>query len=592
MVNQNAMINYLRAVILLFTLFSLSTTVFALSVTVERQIIPMSETLRLTITDNSGEDPNDINLSAIEANFSIVNESSQSSFSMVNGRTESVRVRSLTLAPRQLGSTLIPPLTLGKKTSKPIKITVIKALPAASELNDQSVMIESSLDKSEVVVGGQLIYTYRVIYRVQLNNAEISQPSIADADITPLQDKNYTRLINGINYNVTEKRYAIFFSQSGQKNIPSQSLTGLLSSNQRRNFSFDPFARGSEIRLESKPLALNVLAKPRAPSGLSNGKNTTWLPAAKIEINEETTTSQTSRVGEPITRSIIIMAQGLPAELLPTISLETPDGINHYPEKPELVNQEFIGGIAGKRTDTIAMVPTKAGNFTLPAINLAWWNTQSQRWETASLAERTLTVLPPEVSSEQSNSITSKPIIPNNKNELKENNGGTLALNDSNQSIWMPIALVAMTGWIITLLYLLLRPTITKPQAEATSKKIDNDADSLKVISKQLKIACNNNDAANAKQQLQLWLSAYKNRHSISGQLPTEDASHLELHLAIAALDNHLFNQHTDSVNWDGAKLTNAIQTLTALSYKTDNKTNKPHLEPLYPESYSEKTNP
>lgn len=592
MVNQNAMINYLRTVILLFILFSLSTTVLALSVTVERQIIPMNETLRLTITDNSGEDPNDINLSAIEANFSIVNESSQSSFSMVNGRTESVRVRSLILAPRQLGSTLIPPLTLGKKTSKPIKITVIKALPAASELNDQSVMIESSLDKSEVVVGGQLIYTYRVIYRVQLNNAEISQPSIADADITPLQDKNYTRLINGINYNVTEKRYAIFFSQSGQKNIPSQSLTGLLSSNQRRNFSFDPFARGSEIRLESKPLALNVLAKPRAPSGLSNGKNTTWLPAAKIEINEETTTSQTSRVGEPITRSISIMAQGLPAELLPTISLETPDGINHYPEKPELVNQEFIGGIAGKRTDTIAMVPTKAGNFTLPAINLAWWNTQSQRWETASLAERTLTVLPAEVSSEQSNSITSKPIIPNNKNELKENNGGTLALNDSNQSIWMPIALVAMTGWIITLLYLLLRPTITKPQAEATSKKIDNDADSLKVISKQLKIACNNNDAANAKQQLQLWLSAYKNRHSISGQLPTEDASHLELHLAIAALDNHLFNQHTDSVNWDGAKLTNAIQTLTALSYKTDNKTNKPHLEPLYPESYSEKTNP
>ena len=590
MVNQNAMINYLRAVILLFTLFSLSTTVFALSVTVERQIIPMNETLRLTITDNSGEDPNDINLSAIEASFSIVNESSQSSFSMVNGRTESVRIRSLILAPRQLGSTLIPPLTLGKKTSKPIKITVIKVLPAASELNDQSVMIESSLDKSEVVVGGQLIYTYRVIYRVQLNNAEISQPSIADADITPLQDKNYTRLINGINYNVTEKRYAIFFSQSGQKNIPSQSLTGLLSSNQRRNFSFDPFARGSEIRLESKPLALKVLAKPQAPSGLSIGKNTTWLPAAKIEINEETTTSQTSRVGEPITRSISIMAQGLPSELLPTISLETPDGINHYPEKPELVNQEFIGGIAGKRTDTIAMVPTKAGTFTLPAINLAWWNTQSQRLETASLAERTLTVLPTEVSSEQSN--TSKPIIPNNKNELKENNGGTLALNNSNQSIWMPIALLAIAGWIITLLYLLLRPATTKPQAEATSKQIDNDADSLKVIGKQLKIACNNNDAANAKQQLQLWLSAYKNRHSISGQLPSEDASHLELHHAIAALDNHLFNQHTDSVSWDGAELKNAIQTLTALSYKTDNKTNKPHLEPLYPESYSEKTNP
>lgn len=91
--------------------------------------------------------------------------------------------------------------------------------------------------------------------------------------------------------------------------IPSQSLTALLSNNQRRNLGFDPFARGSELRLESKALTIDVLAQPQSPSPLTH-----WLPAAKIELQEEAQATNNSRVGEPITRSISVMAQGLPAE--------------------------------------------------------------------------------------------------------------------------------------------------------------------------------------------------------------------------------------------------------------------------------------
>ena len=559
-------------VILLAALYW-SANALALTVTVERQIIPINETLRLTIVDNAGGDPSDIDISGIEANFSVVNESSQSSFSMINGRTESIRTRVLNLVPLQLGSALIPPLTLNKQISKAIKITVIKALPAASKLNDQSVILESSVDKSEVVVGGQLIYTFRVIYRVQLNNAEITPPSIEGADLTPLEDKNYMRAIDGRNYNVTEKRYAVFFHQAGLKMIPSQSLTALLSNNQRRNLGFDPFARGSELRLESKALTVDVLEQPQSPTPLSH-----WLPAAKIELQEKAQAANSSRVGEPITRSISVMAQGLPAELLPALIPATPNGINSYPEKPELVNQEFIGGIAGKRSDTIAMVPTQAGTFTLPAIDLPWWNTNSQRWETASLPARTITVLPATPSAQTTNNPfddDSKNI--NQPNTIEPSITDLLAVNSAQKSTWKPVALLALGGWLITLLYLWLKSSGTKSAEAASPSPISSDQTILKNLSKQLQMTCKKNDAAATKQQLQSWLVCYKKDYPVEGDLS------IALNNAIAVLDNHLFNQPRSEKDWDGSALLKAIQALIAASSHYKNNRKQSPLEPLYP---------
>ncbi|MEZ7984975.1 MAG: BatD family protein [Pseudomonadales bacterium] len=565
---------YLIAKSILLSILCLSANVLALTVTVERQIIPINETLRLTIVDNAGEDPSDIDISDIEANFSVVNESSQSSFSMINGRTESVRTRVLILVPLKLGTALIPPLTLDKQTSKAIKIKVIKALPAANELKDQSVILESSVDKSEVVVGGQLIYIFRVIYRVQLNNAEITPPSIEGADLTPLEDKNYTRTINGQNYNVTEKRYAVFFSKAGLTTIPSQSLTALLSSNQRRNLGFDPYARGRELRLESKALTVNVLSQPQAPTAITH-----WLPAAKIELQENAQATQNSRVGEPITRSISIMAQGLPAELLPALMPQTPDSINNYPEKPELVNQEFIGGIAGKRSDTIAMVPTQAGTFTLPAISIPWWNTDSQRWETASLPARTITVLAAKKSSlsADNNPIESNIGNSNQANAQEQTASDSLLGNTSKNTIWMPIALVALGGWLITLLYLWLKPSQPKTAEETSPLTMSSDQTILKTLSKQLLMACKKNDAAAAKQQLQSWLVCYKKDYPIEGDLS------ITLNNAIATLDNHLFNQHGSEQNWDGLALQKVIQALITASSNNKNGLKQSPLAPLYP---------
>jgi hypothetical protein len=588
--------------LLLFCVIFISIRAQAVTVTAERQIIPINETLRLEIVDNSGAQLDKIDLSGIEANFTIVNQSSQTSFSMVNGRTESRKSLVLMLAPQKLGSMLIPPLTLDQQKSKPIKIKVIKALPLASELKDQSVIVESEVDRDEVLIGSQLIYTFRVIYRVQLNNAEIDGINLDNADVTALEDKNYTRSINGQNYNVTEKRYAIFFNKAGEMTIPSQSLIALLPSNPRRSFGFDPFARGKELRLESKPLTIDVLASPANNAGSNRSGN--WLAAQDIQLTEDWPAGkQEARVAEPLTRSISIVAKGLPADLLPSIVPENIDGMNSYPEKPELVNQEFIHGIASKRTETIAMVPTKAGTFTLPAIELQWWNTLKNRVEVASLPARTITVLPA-VQSSQNNTAAIDPQAAANspasiteqnsdKNTHQGNSGNTsfspfgsnsdLANNADtikDKRLWMPLALIAFAGWTITLLYLLFRPRGVRT-IDTSEVKDNQHQGNLKALQKQLELACKNNDASAAKRLLQQWLSAIKESNPKQQVL-----KHPDLDRAINLLDEFLFNQNKQATSWDGGELASAIKSAakanrsgsvdkgTALSAK---------LEPLYP---------
>lgn len=617
------------AVYLLLLIFAaMPITSMALSVTAERQVLALNETLRLEIKDNSGGDLNKIDLSSIETHFNIINQSNQTSFSMINGRTESNQTLTLILAPKAIGSALISPLTLGKQSSKPIKIKVIKALPAASTLNDQSVIVESETDLAEVMTGAQLIYTYRVIYRVQLNGADISAPQFDGAEVIQLEDKNYHRNINGKNYNVSEKRYAVFFGQAGEVTLPGQRLTALLTGSQRRSFGFDPFARGKELQLESKPITIKVLAAPsiNTPNitdtqATQTRQSNIWLPAKDIQIADSWSDDvHTISLGEPVTRSISVLARGLPSALLPEVIGKNVDGINSYPEKPELINQEYTGGIASKRTDTYAIVPTQVGTFTLPAINLEWWNTKANRLEIATLPKRTIIVtaasangttvdnskltessgdgsLPPLETSSSNNPSPENPLVRNSSLKNPEPND-----KNSVNGFWKPAALIAITGWLITLAWLILRPrpAITNlfPDALAAGQPLQNHSQSLKKIRKQLDQACKNNNASSAKQLLQQWLQAFdKEQHIFSnldsdGRISQQNGhdiltaiNNTKLKSAQQILDNYLFQHRiTGNTPWDGAELIDAIASVEALYNSKSNHKDSAKLAPLYPE--------
>ena len=564
-----------------------TTPAWALNVNVERDTIAINETLRLEISDNSGEDLDDLDLSGIEQGFNIINRSSQTSFAMINGRTESSETLVLMLAPRSIGSVLIPPLRLGNNSSSPMKITVTKAAPVPDQLNDQSVMIESESDIDTAVVGSQVVYTYRVIYRVQLNNAEIVPLEIDNAEVTPLEDRNYLREINGRKYNVTEKRYAIFFDQPGIQTIPGQALTAILADSRRRSFGFDPFSRGKELRLQSQPLTIDVQAKPSHPGGSAAGEP--FIPAKELVLSETWPTGQTEiRVAEPITRSISILAKGLPAELLPAIATQTtPAGLNSYPEKPELLNQQYTDGIAGKRTDTIALVPTRAGKFTLPAIDVTWWNTEQNRWAVARLPAKTIEVLPAagaqgnsiEQTNDEANSTETPLVSPAPITTAGIDNDTASGLNDAD-NLWKTSAIVTTTGWLLTgllCLYLWRRPGRQQSPA-VNSTQATGLKQRIKPLLKQLKTACQQNDAADARRVLQQWLNL------VDGHPVSRDPA---LREATSKLDEYLFNTGSQHRNdWQGDTLLATVSKLSNnIEQENRRSSRKTVLAPLYPGS-------
>ncbi len=593
---------------LIATLCSLPLVSHALSVEVDRQIIPINETIRLTILSNGSGDLSDIDLTPIEKYFEIGNRSSQRSFSMINGRTESIKKLTLTLSPKKLGSYWIPSLTFAKESSKALKIKVIKALPVASKLSNNMVIVEAEVDKKSVLEGEQLLFTLRIIYRVQFNNAVVPSLELSHADVIPLEDRNSQREIDGYTYTVVEKRYALFIQQPGVFEIPSQSLDAVISTSSRSRFGYDPFSRGEKIRLESRPITIDVKEKPTDSIGID------WLPAQSLYLTESWSTDLDKvHVGEPITRAISIFAKGLAAENLPAPSLESVAGLNLYNEKPEFTNQQWTGGIAGKRTDTFALVPTRAGRYTLAAISVKWWNTVLGQWENTTLEKKIITVLPAidQAADEQidnqrainsqnnGNQASESPVATADKQLTSDDSAMTAASNapliqsdletQTSASFWKILALVAMSGWLATAIgiFIIRKSQPNRYQQRSIDTNDKNDS-SLKQSAKALKNACQNHDPLEAKKALPQWLNAYAQQQVANGQrqyLSAKSASDIVtkiksdlLNQAISDLDKILFSTEKKSSVWNGLALLEAVTEVKACRPKQTQA-----LAPLYP---------
>jgi hypothetical protein len=89
-----------------------------------------------------------------------------------------------------------------------------------------------------------------------------------------------------------------------------------------------------------------------------------------------------------------LQATGLPYEALPALSLPDLDGATVYPDKPVTGTRNDGQWLIGRRQQNFAVVPSRPGTLTLPAVTLKWWNVQTGQAEEARIPAHTLTVLP------------------------------------------------------------------------------------------------------------------------------------------------------------------------------------------------------
>ena len=512
---------------------------------IDRQNVALGDTLRLTITATEDEEISDADLRPLLVDFEILQRSTSSNTSIVNGqRTHSKQIL-LDITPRRQGALEIPPLRVGSSRSSSLSVNV--GPPASDPSSEDTVLFEAEVDRDSVYVQGQVILTLRIQRAINLDNLGISELTLDDAFVKQLEQKSFQRNVDGRPWLVHEIRYAIFPAYSGKLEIPEQTFSAR-ESGTRRGF-FDLNRGGKLLRRKTQALTIEVLPRPAAFDG------DPWLPGRLVSIEDSwSTPPEQLRAGESTTRTVTIRGMGLQGAQLPPVVFEAGEGLKYYPDQAVINDTEIDSGLLGSRQDSAALVPTRAGTWVIPEIRIPWWDTESERVRFAEIPERTITVSAADIGS-----TSTPPPVAAGENFQQD---VTISHEDSGRSanvtLWQVIAALSSAGWVVTLL-MLWRGRGRQLPSQPGSRSAQDQGEARAF--KQLTAACAAGTAEHARQALINWAAVVFPQAGIVsldqvGRVFNDEPLHQEL----ARLNRSLFSE--PPMPWDGTELNRIVKQL------------------------------
>lgn len=509
-----------------------------LTASVDRTEIALGETVRLTLTGDAGERPDDADFRALERDFDILNRSSATNARLINGSQTVTRTLELELSPKRVGLVTIPSFVSGGRASTPI---AIKVSPAPDiDAGDALVLFDAAVDRDNVYVQAQLLLTVTLQQAINLDQREVTPPEIPGADIEMLEQRTFQRQLNGRLWQVIELRYAIFPQQSGELTIPSLTFSGREILPGR---SLLGARLGRRIAIDTEPMSINVKPVPADFPG------SVWLPAKSLSIEEKWSKPPASlTLGDSTTRTLTVTAEGLQGTQLPPIEgLDQGGqlaGLRFYPGEESIDQTETTAGLTGRRVQSEALVPSQPGRWALPEQTLAWWNTETDQLEYARIPAREIDV-----------AAVAAPALP-------AVNDSTTAPSPASGSGPAPLWLwvVAGSGWLATALIALLWWRHDRARHRAsTSAATTLIGESERRALVALRLACQQNDPTAARQALLTW-ARIRFDDSAMGLDGLVAMASPELATQIRALNKALYG--TATADWQGQALFAAARDL------------------------------
>ena len=283
------------------------------------------------------------------------------------------------------------------------------------------------------------------------------------------------------------------------------------------------------------------------------------------------------KVGEPLTRTLTLLANGSMVSQLPELNTAKPavrgaEGtdaqLKSYPDQPVLQEQKKADGIIALREEKIALIPSKAGSYILPAIEVPWFNTKTQKVEIAKIPETSLTALEVEGAQQAPQIPAAPPAAQAAKIQTKP------LVQTQQSNIWLWVSVFLALGWLATLIYLFSKRTAKQPVFDDSAERIRLE-DSVKSLKK----ACHANDPFAAKDALLAWArqkgAGETNLISLGAIAAQSDA---RLRDEILLLNQVLYGKDADQ--WQGKKLFQAF--VENKARKTVAAVDDDGLEPLY----------
>lgn len=566
-------LNSLLGVFISLLLFQTAMAQTQLSASVDRSKIYEMDTLNLTVEGeidvdfsfgglmnfglNQSEKPD---TSLIERDFEILDTQQSYNMQSINGEAKAKVLWRYSLAPKQAGILEIPPIKFKDAETKPIQITVIEGKAPKNSSEPPAVFLEVETDKTEAYVQEQIIYTLR-LYTQGLINGELSEPSSADAIIEPFgEQKKYYRMAFNQRYEVVERRYLIFPQKSGRLEIGQQEFQGVTIKQGRR----------SRIRDVSESVEITIKAPPASFSGK------TWLPATSLFINEEWQGDPSAvKVGDSLSRKIVLSSLGLLGSALPPASMSQNAGYKLYTDKPQIETVQHESGAQATRIDTFAIVPLKEGEISLDEIRIPWWDIVNDVERVAVIPATKLRIIRnPDMATSALNPSAPTQQAVDSPEQAEQTNPNSLRQADiqsanpeaaaSQSHLWQTLAAILLILWLVTCVFFYRK--IQELKAHLNARPFPKPADELdeKQLYEEAVKAVKTSDR-NLLQAVFKWLESFDDLHSSKYQtinLQTLKSVHQDLYQQLSRYEEQLYGTEAVHNEFDTQSLLNILKQL------------------------------
>jgi len=191
---------------------------------------------------------------------------------------------------------------------------------------------------------------------------------------------NLSEQVNGVTFAGVRFEFSIYPQEPGNFAVSGQTVT--------ITYAVNP-PQTREASLQIPPLSFEATI-PDAAQMLDP-----FISATRLVVRQDIKpSSDPLKVGDSVTRTVTIEAEGTPAMLLPAPSLVRVDGADVYPAQPEFQDKSDsrTDALTARRVDQATYMLQRAGEFALPAIDIGWWNVRAQKVEHAGVAPVSLPV--------------------------------------------------------------------------------------------------------------------------------------------------------------------------------------------------------
>lgn len=537
-------------------LFALAAQAADLQASVDRTSVRQNESFQYKLS-LSGDNDSEPNFDGLNACCEILSRHHNTRVQILNGDYQRLNEWQLVLMARDTGPLIVPPVRVGNLTSNPITMMILAAAEGGA---GGDIFIEVNSEPAQPYVQAETVYTLRLHVGVDARGQSLSEPTVTggEAIIEKLgDDRRFQTQRGGRSYTVTERRYSIFPQQTGTLTIEplvyaAQVVAGGTRSNVQRY-------RSDAIELGVKPV---VAPPPSHPDAV-------WLPARRLSLQDEWS-SDSSAAGIPITRQLVIRADGLLDTQVPAVALGETEGVRQYTDQPELSNWVTDAGIQGRRTENIAVIAGNAGAFDIPGVELPWFDVTQGAWQIARVPQQRLTVSP---SREQQ--ATNSVIAPTQAAE------SSALPSEAEPGVWRLLSLALGVGWLLTILVWFLRRG-RQPSANQ-SVVIDpgpSPRSQQRRLLREIRRACEAGEAARASELLLSWgqlrfeTAPPRSLTSLASRVGTA------LGAAIIELEQHLYGRGI--TQWDGSDLLAGLKHIDVVDQRHQEGSSDDSLLPLY----------